>query len=372
MWRAMKFLLYWLAILNSAGLPLFVLQAQDSLSPQRITGITLSAHTGFIFVHSTDVENTRGARPWGLQATLLRQRTDQQVWNTCRCYPRQGWLLGYYDYDNAVLGHSAKAAYFLEPAFRLTPHLSLLVRGAAGLAYLTNPYDKVRNPNNQSYSSPVSAYVALGGGMYAYLHPHYRLNFHILYEHISNGGLKEPNKGINYPTVGMGMEYLIHPATIPARNKNSQKLPLPSVRWDIYGWVTSRTVGLGNKDRFLIGGMGVTVSKPVGRVHALTAGTEGYWDFASKRKMKLDSLSHRSFFRLGFMIGHDFLLGKFTFSQQLGVYVFNEIPYFDRIYHRWGLTYYWNPEWGIGVNLKAHRQVANFIDLRLVRSFRHF
>lgn len=367
----MKPFFCWLVVVSLAQGCSEPLRAQDTLARKHIFATALAFHKGFIFVHSADVENTREARPWGIQATLLWQRTDEQSWNTCRCYPRQGLLLSYYDYTNAVLGHSAKAAYFLEPVFRLTSRISLLVRGSGGLAYLTNPYDRIRNPNNQSYSLPVSAYVALGTGVYAYLHPQYRLNIHFLYEHISNGGMKEPNKGINYPTMGLGLEYLIRPAEIPFRSKRSDTQSITHrTRWDIHGFATSRTIGVGTKERFFIGGLGVTVSKPLGRLHALTAGLESYWDLASREKMRQDSIYDRSAFRQGLMLGHEFLLGKFTFSQQLGVYLFNEIPYFDRIYHRWGLVYKWNANWGIGFNLKAHRQVANFIDFRLVRSFR--
>jgi len=367
---AMKQCFNWFWSVVTAGAMVISLQAQDTLtqSQKNIVSVALAGHTGFIFVHSADVENTRGARPWGLQATLLWQKIDEQAWNTCNCYPRQGLLLGYYNYDNQVLGQSAKVGYFLEPAFRLTPATSLLVRGLAGLAYATNPYDPVKNPQNQSYSLPVSAYVALGGGVYVHLTQHYRLNVHVLYEHISNGGLKEPNKGINYPTVGVGLEYLVNPVPIPQRDRSSQRNSIhKKIRWAVYGLATSRTVALGTQARYFIGGLGITASKQVGRMHALTAGLEGYWDFASRERMQLENLTGRSHFRQGVMLGHAFLLGRFTFSQQLGVYTFNQIPYFDRLYHRWGLVYHWHTNWGAGINLKAHRQVANFIDFRLVR-----
>jgi hypothetical protein len=65
-----------------------------------------------------------------------------------------------------------------------------------------------------------------------------------------------------------------------------------------------------------------------------------------------------------------FLLGKFNFSQRIGVYVFKQADYFDAIYHRWGIQYSINPHWGVGVNLQAHRQVADFIDLRVIYSWR--
>jgi hypothetical protein len=61
-------------------------------------------------------------------------------------------------------------------------------------------------------------------------------------------------------------------------------------------------------------------------------------------------------------------LGKFLFSQRIGVYVFDQTPYYDQVYHRWGIDYMINRHWGIGMNLLAHRQVADFIDIRITHS----
>ena len=39
------------------------------------------------------------------------------------------------------------------------------------------------------------------------------------YNHISNGGLKQPNKGINYPTLALGLDYIPNPILIQNREK---------------------------------------------------------------------------------------------------------------------------------------------------------
>ncbi len=69
------------------------------------------------------------------------------------------------------------------------------------------------------------------------------------------------------------------------------------------------------------------------------------------------------------MAGHEFFLGKFLFSQRLGYYVFDQTPYYDNLFHRWGLHYRLNKQVGFGFNLLAHRQVAEFIDFRISYSF---
>ena len=73
---------------------------------------------------------------------------------------------------------------------------------------------------------------------------------------------------------------------------------------------------------------------------------------------------------LAIMGGHEFLLAKFIFTQQVGIYVFKNNPYTDDWFHRWGLLYKAGKHYWFGLNLKAHRQVADYIDLRVLYSWR--
>lgn len=77
----------------------------------------------------------------------------------------------------------------------------------------------------------------------------------------------------------------------------------------------------------------------------------------------------RSYYRVGTTFGHELLLGnKFVFSQQIGVYLFNQTPYISSIYHRWGINYKFTENIMIGSNLLADLQKANFLDLRMTYS----
>jgi hypothetical protein len=76
-------------------------------------------------------------------------------------------------------------------------------------------------------------------------------------------------------------------------------------------------------------------------------------------------MQNNSHHRIGMAVGHDFLMGRFTFSQHIGVYLFKQAPMYDDVYQRYTLTYQLNKKWNIGVSLKAHRHVANFFDLRI-------
>ena len=331
----------------------------------------LGIQHGFIFAHSVDVQNTSGARPTGIEAILSRQRNDSATFALCHCYPRRGLLLAYYDYDVGLLGRSGTAAYFLEPSYRITDRLLFSIKGAAGLSYLTNPYDSIDNPGNQSYSTRLSAYLLVGIGAWVRLSERWWLNPSINYQHISNGGMRQPNKGINWPTAGIAVSY--QPISRPwytgtrATEKYWKGYP---VRYDISLLGASRRgfSAAGDRRRYLVGGLALQAGRQVGRLNMLTLGAEVYHDEKLQDKLSREGFD-ASPVKAGLMLGHEFLLGRFQFSQRLGVYLFDQTPYYDRIFHRWGMQYRVNSHLSAGFSLLAHRHVAEFIDLRLGYSF---
>jgi len=119
----------------------------------------------------------------------------------------------------------------------------------------------------------------------------------------------------------------------------------------------------GNSRRLPLVGFSVQGSKQVGRINSITAGMEVFRDAVLQSRLKQDSVN-ASPLKAGVLIGHEFILGRFLFSQRLGIYIFDQTPYFDQLYHRWGIHYRINRRFGTGVNLLAHRHVADFIDLK--------
>jgi hypothetical protein len=344
----------------------------DSADRKRsLFSIGLGAQHGFIFPHSVDVQNTSGARPTGIEAIFSWQRTDSVIFALCHCNPRQGLLLSYYDYDVDLLGQSATAAYFLEPTYQISKNLLFSLKGAGGLSYLNSPYDSITNPGNQSYSTHVSIYLLVGVGVWVKLSENFWLNSSVNYQHISNGGMRQPNKGINWPTAGIALSYQPNPRSLytGVRTKDKFWKNYPA-RYDfaVLGTMNRGFNAAGERKRFFGGGLAFQAAKQVGSLNMLTVGAEVYFDEKLQDRLRRDGLE-ASPVKSGLLLGHEFLLGRFQFSQRLGLYIFDQTPYYDRIFHRWGIQYRLNRYLSTGINLLAHRQVAEFIDLRLSYTF---
>lgn len=346
-------------------------RSQDStvLKSQLRFSIGAYANYGFIFAHSDKVQNTSNAFPTGFTTALNWQRTDRQDFDRYHCLPRHSLLIAYYDFDKAILGKGLNVSYSLEPHFMLNQEVSVYPKFSAGLGFLSNPYDTINNPTNRSYSLPVNVYLSFGVGLRWQLSKQWAMNLNAEYQHISNGGLYKPNVGINWPTVGIGLEY--SPRGLGLRKYERSRWPKEKFRTrrlDIQIFSVLKYGDFsGTGKYYAIGGLNFTNSWQTGRIHAWTVAVEVYQDQYLQERISSEGVPS-SGNRVGALAGHEFLLGKYIFSQQIGLYLAGS-NHDDLVYHRWGLKYFFLPRWSVGFNMLVHRQTADFTDLRLAYSF---
>ena len=129
--------------------------------------------------------------------------------------------------------------------------------------------------------------------------------------------------------------------------------------------------------RTFVVGINAQATKQVSSSNAITLSTEIYYDDAIrsiKNNFKDDTPSTLA----GVLIGHEFLINKFSFGQQMGIYVYKHLKEFNNyygnrwhtLYQRYTINYNVKGNWYIGVSLLSHAQVADFFDGRLVYRFK--
>ena len=84
-------------------------------------------------------------------------------------------------------------------------------RTTAGLAYLTRVYNAGTNPRNTFFGSPINGLLALSVSVHYRFTNRLYLSATAAYNHISNGGTRQPNRGMNFPTAGLGITYVVDP-----------------------------------------------------------------------------------------------------------------------------------------------------------------
>ncbi len=327
--------------------------------------IGLRTYSGNIIAHAADVENTAGSRPYVFEFEYSKRHIGASVWDLCRCYPTTGFLLAYKNYDNRVLGHGFHLAYFVQYHFLQTTRISPFIRGVGGFEYNTNPYHEIKNPCNQSYSMPLNFSLQYSAGLNFRINERIFTDFSLAFNHISNGGLRQPNRGINWPSFGLAVYY--SPDFVQAKNRKSQSPQYDeSEKWaqrlDFYFSAHSKTFA--QKERFGIFGAEYSIARRLSNLHAINTAVEWNLDMSRYRRIEYNNLQ-KDPHRLGILAGHEFIMGRFRFSQKLGIYLFDELKLTNPLYHKWGIHYLHNSGFITGIEVKAHRNVAEFVCVRV-------
>jgi hypothetical protein len=355
--------------------------AQNKGLPGSLRQVVLGAryHSGFIYAHNVYVQNTKGTHPNGFELEFSHLRTDSSVVAKFKCYPRTGFSFTYVDFNKDFLGRSYSLSYFLEPNYRLGNKLKMNLHASAGLSYLTKPYDPVKNPTNQSYSGNINIFLQLGLGVSYPVGNHFAIYAMGNFFHNSNGGFKMPNSGVNYVNASIGLQYYAYSTRLPVYKKQRDtSWKHQGVHFDASLFYSPK--GGYNADstsyRKFVLGTSFQAVKQVSNLDAITAAAEIYYDDAMRSVKQTFLFDSSSNMFAGLLIGHQFLLNRFTFTQELGFYIFKKTDKYDDVYRdkpvyhttyqRWGLYYNVKKRWSVGINLLAHYQVADFIDGRVI------
>lgn len=336
----------------------------NTLFAQKVRSYSAGIHAGTIIPHSRDVQNTKGAFPKGIEISTGLSDTSSSTYAICKCMTESGINVQYITYNTELLGYSLGLNYYFEPRFALSSQTQLAVKGLCGSMYLSNPFHPIHNPSNMSYSTHVSFFLGIGTGIRQQFSEHWQGGFNLLFLHTSNAGIKDPNKGINWPVLQMQLQYYPQVFSFGRRTPETPAA-FKHYGFTVYGLYSSKIVDIGDKVRHSVYGISSEGYKQISPINGLIAGAEIYDDHSLKKKLERQQLAHLSSIRSGITAGHYVALGRIQFSQQLGIYTYSQSPFFNLFYHRWGLNYSFGNKLVLGISLKAHRHIANFADVRL-------
>ena len=344
---------------------------QDGGKPVNPVSLGIRSHYGFIIPHSQAIAGISDSNPWGIEADLAWHLTRERIWKHCYCYPRAGFSLDYFNFGfPGVLGHSVALYPYIEPYIWPKKRVSISFRFGIGPAWLTTIYDPDTNPDNFFFGSHLSFVAMLNAALNVRLTGRVSARAAFNYNHMSNGGLVQPNVGMNFPTVNAGFDYSFSEVSFPARDKDTALVLYPDDSWwDLYILGTGKNNDIDTEKHFPVIGAGITYNRLLGRMLAFNAGTEWISDFALKDKLERDFThdprpppDHN---RAALLVGLELLFGRFSFLHQWGIYYY--APYQARhlVYQRYGLNLRFTDRLYLGINIKSHAQVADLLDARL-------
>jgi len=321
------------------------------------------AYYAYIIPHRSNLRPlTQNANPWGISLELSRLRYTKSAWNACNCYSQNGLALIYFNFDNPeVLGSSINAAVFAEPHLTYK-NFNMSLRAGLGLSFLTKVYHVDSNPENAFFSRTLSGLLLVQLTNRLWLNENFGVRLSAAYHHISNGGSKQPNLGMNFPTVSIGAEYSIGRIRLVPREK--QYVTKKTMQYYAGLFFTTRKVPENETERKPVLGINAGFYKSFARMHGIGLEIEVVhdWSLKEQNKHSVEYLDHRI---VSTLLRHHFLFGKFDFSQALGFYVYKRYPTDHNIFQRYFLEYHLTKNIQLGFSLKAHFVTAEQMDMRV-------
>ncbi|HLP72257.1 MAG TPA: acyloxyacyl hydrolase [Bacteroidales bacterium] len=326
------------------------------------------AHYGFIIAHSDSIAAASHTNPTGIEIDLNWLHTNYDSWKVFRHYNISGIQLGYYNYGSPdIVGKSYLLSFYTEPILSRGNRYYFSVRAGAGISYQTKVFDFVTDTLNKFFSTRLAFPLNLSARFRYRLSPELYLTASAVYNHISNGAVKVPNFGINFPTAALGLEYF--PKQLPAFDQGYTPSASGKMRQQYflvqmiegYKWVYGEATWSY--------GLGIRYGMQLRNYYALNAGAELLLDGSIKR---MRSVLERSFDykRFGLTFGQDFILGKITFSQMLGVYLYSPYKPKHPVYQKYELSYKIIKPLNAGIYLKAHTSDADMFGFMVNFYFR--
>ena len=323
---------------------------------------------GNVVPHTDDLFHLAG-HPKGIMLSFSKQTNGNKEWHKAFNYPDFGGYFLYQDFKNSFLGENYAVGmhynfYFLKRNF----HFKI----AQGIAYTTNPYDKVDNSKNKAFGTKFMGNANFG--LYykkENIIDNVGLHAGLLFTHYSNGRFKSPNSGINTLLLNVGVNYNFDDKTKRKLDSTYVKTKLTEpIKYNFVfrtGLNESPVIGSGQHPFYHIG---FYADKRINRKSALQLGTEIFLTTSFKDYIKYRSVSFQEFYidpntdykRVGVFVGHELIINKISLEAQLGFYVYdplkNEIPVYDRI----GMKYYITKKLFTGFSLKTHLFLAEAIE----------
>jgi len=352
--------------------------AQVNDSSAALFSMGVRVHRSFIIQHTKKLaREVTASNPWMVEADLNWHLRKRDTWEYCHCYPRTGIAILYTNFDLPdILGSAISVYPYIEPFILADRKLNFSIRFGMGPSYLTRIYDAETNPDNLFFSSPVSFLVLLNASVNYRFTPQLTLRMAGSYNHISNGGYSEPNLGMNFPSFGVGMDYSFSPVELPHRDPLSTgKLQTKKQRFDVVVGLSAKPTKPGlHEKRYPVYVLGVNYSRAVGRILALNGGVEWVNDRSLFRDLRENQTvnedgNYSDHNRAGLLAGVDWLFGRFIFYQHLGIYLYSPVKAQHPVYQRYGLNFRVSQHVFAGLNIKAHGQDADFMDVRIGWSF---
>ena len=247
-------------------------------------------------------------------------------WHHFYHYPESGVSLSFSDLGNkTILGNAISLMPYIDTRQIWFSRKAVLnVRGGLGLAYFTNPFDAVTNPDNYVIGSRITASVALSASFVRYI-GQWRVNAGFSFWHYSNGHFAVPNIGANIPYLSLGVSKKLSTKQIKISMADTLYLHTGirlNAEMNLGGHEVEGTILPFDGPRYSVYGGKLTLSKRLNFKSRVRFGMgysyyNAFHDYIVSQEIFSEKIHWRSS-KLILIAGHEFVFGRLTILSDLG------------------------------------------------------
>lgn len=170
------------------------------------TSISLKYTSGHIGRHSINVAHTTHGYTNGLDLVARNLLPFKTEMNDRLQISYFDFGIHYIDYPKDYLGKTIAITTGKSGDFIRKKNFAIFGQFMYGLGYCTKPYSQINN-KNVAASTHIGFFFNANMGASYQFHKNWDVNFCMAFNHLSNGGIKKPNKGYNVISTNIGVTY---------------------------------------------------------------------------------------------------------------------------------------------------------------------
>lgn len=323
---------------------------------------------GNIALHNNDILHLIKGHPEGFILSWNKKTFGNQDWEQRYGYPDYGVSFAYQNLKNDVLGNNY-SLYAHYNFYFLKRHVMLRI--GQGLAYTTNPYDKVNNHKNIAFGSRLlsSTYLMLNYKKER-LFDKFGLQAGVSLIHYSNANVKAPNTSVNSITFNVGLTYNLDDEDAEYIESITSKKFTERIKYNLVfrsGVNESDVVGSGQFPFYIVSAY---ADKRLSHKSAVQIGVDAFFSKFLDELIYYQSVAFpeenvsgdEDYKRVGLFAGHELFINKMSVVTQLGYYVYYPFDFEGRTYIRVGLKRYFGDKWFGALTLKSHGAKAEAVE----------
>lgn len=325
---------------------------------------TVRYHYGVVMPHHKSISYIINDKITAIELNLGFIPSADKNWAKLYKQPEVG--LGIYHGslgNKEVLGNVTALFPYLNFPISSGEKWELNTQFGIGIGFTKKHFDAVNNYRNIAIGTKFNAFFKLMVNGTYHLNSKWNINAGLGFNHMSNGSISAPNKGLNLLTASIGTQYYWNDKKINRANYKPLKGKLANQFTIIWGHGIKQTAAKDHHKYYassLSSGysIGINAKQQIGFGIDLfydTAANRGKWDFEPE-------IGFKNRFSQAIFISHHIVIQSFTIVANIGVYTYFNTSPEKPLYTRLGVRYQLNKHFMTSLSLKAHMGKADFIE----------